>query len=152
MNPVAEAVGVQFKLIKKEIDIALNGIKLDEVRNRVANTSEFNASVETESDETDIPFYSFLLQKIQEPTRKATSSTETMNRLKLLNIRRLLDEGINLRFAGSDTVANAWLVGVRYLLAHKEVSEHLVAELDEAWPDSGEISYENLEKLPYLVC
>ncbi|KAE9406815.1 cytochrome P450 [Gymnopus androsaceus JB14] len=151
MNPLADVIIALSKLIKDEITSILNRVDLNDVRDRIENINEFSAAAAPESDETDIPFYPFFLEKIQEPTRKQASSTEKTNRLNLLNLRRLIDEGINIRFAGTDTIANACLVGVKYLLAHKDILARLVAELDEAWPADGEISCEELEKLPYLT-
>lgn len=64
----------------------------------------------------------------------------------------LLDEGLNLRFAGSDTVGNTCALGTRCILANKDILERLVAELNEAWPDKDRhMGMEALEKLPYLV-
>lgn len=64
----------------------------------------------------------------------------------------LLDEGLYMRFAGSDTVGNVCTVGTYYLLSEKKVQATLLHELIEAWPDvDSSMSYETLEKLPYLV-
>ncbi|KAJ2912323.1 hypothetical protein MD484_g8092, partial [Candolleomyces efflorescens] len=54
--------------------------------------------------------------------------------------------------AGSDTVANASMVGVFHILSDKDVEQKLRQELSEAWPEvDGRMSLERLEKLPYLT-
>jgi len=64
----------------------------------------------------------------------------------------LLDEGLYLRFAGSDTVGNTCTVAAYHILNNKEVHQKLSSVLKEAWPDKDlPPSYETLEKLPYLV-
>ncbi|TFK73743.1 cytochrome P450 [Pluteus cervinus] len=64
----------------------------------------------------------------------------------------LLDEGIYMRFAGSDTVGNVCTVGTYHLLSNPKVKATLLRELQEAWPDKdSSMSYEALEKLPYLT-
>jgi cytochrome P450 len=64
----------------------------------------------------------------------------------------LLDEGLYLRFAGSDTVGNVCTVGTYHILHDKDVHQKLFKTLKEAWPDKGTpASYEILEKLTYLV-
>ncbi|EEB90991.1 hypothetical protein MPER_10726 [Moniliophthora perniciosa FA553] len=64
----------------------------------------------------------------------------------------LVSEGLDLRVAGSDTVANACAIGSRYLVKYPEVRRKLQTELDEAWPDRDRpMPLEKLEKLPYLT-
>ena len=64
----------------------------------------------------------------------------------------LLDEGLYLRFAGSDTVGNICTVGTYHILHDKDVHQKLFKTLKEAWPDKGTpAGYETLEKLTYLV-
>jgi hypothetical protein len=64
----------------------------------------------------------------------------------------LLDEGLYLRFAGSDTVGNICTVGTYHILHNKSVHQKLFESLKEAWPDkNAPASYETLEKLTYLV-
>ncbi|KAF8075198.1 cytochrome P450 [Lyophyllum atratum] len=64
----------------------------------------------------------------------------------------LLDEGLYMRFAGSDTVGNVCTVGTYYILTNLWVYSTLVKELQDAWPDmSSRIGYEALEKLPFLT-
>jgi cytochrome P450 len=64
----------------------------------------------------------------------------------------LLDEALTLRFAGSDTVGNTCTVGTFYVLRDQHVYTKLINELDVFWPDrDSTMSYETLEKLPYLV-
>lgn len=65
----------------------------------------------------------------------------------------LLDEGLYMRFAGSDTVGTVCTVGTYYILSDPHVQTMLVQELEEAWPDrDAAVGYEALEKLPFLVC
>ncbi|KAK7443454.1 hypothetical protein VKT23_015627 [Stygiomarasmius scandens] len=64
----------------------------------------------------------------------------------------LIDEGIFLRFAGSDTTSNACAIGTRCILADPRVLGKLTRELDEAWPDRNvPLKFELLERLPYLT-
>ncbi|KAF9454465.1 cytochrome P450 [Macrolepiota fuliginosa MF-IS2] len=64
----------------------------------------------------------------------------------------LLDEGLYLRFAGSDTVGNACTVALYHILTNSHVHKTLLAELTEIWPDKGlAVGYEKLEKLPYFT-
>ncbi|KAH9483000.1 Cytochrome P450 monooxygenase [Psilocybe cubensis] len=64
----------------------------------------------------------------------------------------LLHEGLNLRFAGSETVGNACTLASFYILKDQFVKKRLVDELVGAWPDVDEpMGYEELEKLPYLT-
>jgi hypothetical protein len=59
-----------------------------------------------------------------------------------------LDEGLYLRFAGSNTVGTYAPLG----FIDKDVHQKLFKTLKEAWPDKGTpASYETLEKLTYLV-
>lgn len=64
----------------------------------------------------------------------------------------LLDEGIYMRFAGSDTVGNTCTVATYHILDNKDVYGRLLGELKDSWPDKDSpASLEILEKLPYLV-
>ncbi len=64
----------------------------------------------------------------------------------------LLHEGLNLRFAGSETVGNACTIAAFYVLRDPTVKYKLEKELKDAWPDVDEpMGYEALERLPYLV-
>jgi hypothetical protein len=66
--------------------------------------------------------------------------------------KSLLEEALNLLFAGSDTVGNACTVGTFHVLNNERVCNSLVEELDAAWPDIDiKMGYEALEKLPYLA-
>jgi hypothetical protein len=76
----------------------------------------------------------------------------TKGRSRIPTRAELLGEANSILFAGSDTVANACIVGTFRVLDNKAVHAKLFAELDEAWPDKeSPLSYETLEKLPYLV-
>ncbi|KAF8966429.1 cytochrome P450 [Flammula alnicola] len=64
----------------------------------------------------------------------------------------LLHEGLNLRFAGSETVGNACTIASFFVLRDPRIKATLVKELEEAWPDVDvPLGYEALEKLPYLT-
>jgi hypothetical protein len=64
----------------------------------------------------------------------------------------LLHEGLNLRFAGSETVGNACTIAAFYVLRDPMVKYKVEKELKDAWPDVDEpLGYEALESLPYLV-
>lgn len=64
----------------------------------------------------------------------------------------LLDEGLYLRFAGSDTVGNTCTVATYHILSNKHVQDRLAQEVKDAWPEKdAPASYETLEKLPYLT-
>ncbi|KAK7044203.1 hypothetical protein VNI00_007923 [Paramarasmius palmivorus] len=76
-----------------------------------------------------------------------TNSTNRWN----VPYREMIDECVQLQFAGSDTVGNTCMVGTYHLLKEPSALTKLRKELVQAWPDL-EIpqSYETLEKLPYL--
>ncbi|KAF5372252.1 hypothetical protein D9758_005109 [Tetrapyrgos nigripes] len=66
----------------------------------------------------------------------------------------LVEEAFTLIGAGSDTVANACIVGINAALTKPEIGKRLIEELREAWPDgnlNGGFGYARLEKLPYLT-
>lgn len=66
--------------------------------------------------------------------------------------RSLQDEAQVMMFAGSDTVAHTLVTGIFHILGNPAVHQKLFAELVQGWPDLGTVpSYEELEKLPYLV-
>lgn len=73
-------------------------------------------------------------------------------RIPPINRDWLLDEGLYMRFAGSDTVGNTCAVAAYYILDNEEVRAKLFETLKEAWPDKDiPSSLEVLEKVPYLV-
>ncbi|KIK56323.1 hypothetical protein GYMLUDRAFT_47092 [Collybiopsis luxurians FD-317 M1] len=136
MNPGASAMENQIRIITNELDVT---------------RKELDTSVQAES-RTDIPLFNYLFRRIQELTTKPGKSAKTLRRLQdLLEPTRLVAEGLNIRFAGTDTVANACIVGIQYLLTHEEILGRLVEELGQAWPTDRDLSYEELEKLPYLT-
>jgi hypothetical protein len=64
----------------------------------------------------------------------------------------LLDEGLYMRFAGSDTVGKVCTTALYYIINNPLVNQTLLEELMEIWPDKGMVvGYDKLEKLPYLV-
>ncbi len=72
--------------------------------------------------------------------------------LPQLNKKWLLQECLNLRFAGSETIGNTTTVGTFHVLRNEHIKRTLMKELEEAWPDVNvPFSFERLEKLPYLV-
>ncbi|KAJ3767322.1 cytochrome P450 [Lentinula raphanica] len=139
VDPIAITFADQLKLIIEDLKLALQ------------STSTPDESPLDEAS-TDGPLYPFLLHKIQSQIQKPTMTAETSEQLRdLLQHNRLVAEGFNLRFAGADTVGTACTVGVRCLLSNRDVLVRLVRELDEAWPNEGDIAFEDLEKLPYLT-
>ncbi|KAF5379295.1 hypothetical protein D9757_007640 [Collybiopsis confluens] len=128
-----DAVVKQCNIIRKEFEI----------------TQSDSDDAQADSNNT---LFHYLLRRIQELLAKPATSATTSARLEeLLKPSRLIGEGINARFAGADTVANACIVGVRHLLINSDILKRLVEELDNAWPAESEPSYEELEKLPYLT-
>jgi hypothetical protein len=76
----------------------------------------------------------------------------TKNTNRVVTRGHLLGEGINIIFAGSDTVANACVVGMFHALNKNDVRLRLRQELKEAWPGVDvRMEFEMLRKLPYLV-
>lgn len=72
--------------------------------------------------------------------------------LPQLNREWLLHEGLNLRFAGSETLGNSTTTGAFHILRDEHIKHTLMEELEEAWPDvNAPFGLEQLEKLPYLV-
>lgn len=72
--------------------------------------------------------------------------------LPQLNKEWLLHEGLNLRFAGSETVGNTTTIGTFHILRDQRIKQTLMKELEDAWPDANSpFGFEQLEKLPYLV-
>ncbi|PBK83747.1 cytochrome P450 [Armillaria gallica] len=76
-------------------------------------------------------------------------------KLKLQQIpskKSLLDEAQNLLFAGTDTTSSALAVGFFYVLNDPAIQAKLISEISAAWPNKeSPVSYEVLEKLPYLT-
>ncbi|PPQ71719.1 hypothetical protein CVT24_007889 [Panaeolus cyanescens] len=69
-----------------------------------------------------------------------------------LNKEWLLHEGLNLRFAGSDTTGNACTIAAFYVLRDSRIKAMLVKELEDAWPEiDTPMRYDAFEKLPYLT-
>ncbi|KAJ3906201.1 cytochrome P450 [Lentinula edodes] len=153
-NAVANVFAAQLELVKEDLDLALQDVEVLRDGNSSSvtdDTEEFENDL-TQTAATDGALYPFFLRKVHEQMRKSMSSPNTLKRLQqLLGRNRLIGEGFNLRFAGTDTIANTCVVGIRYLLSHKDILERLVKELDEAWPQDDDIAYEDLEKLPYLT-
>lgn len=64
----------------------------------------------------------------------------------------LINEGLLMLIAGSDTVANTSSLGLFHALSDKNILANLLSELHDAWPDkSVRMGFTSLEKLPYLV-
>ena len=62
----------------------------------------------------------------------------------------LTAEALTQLIAGSDTTSNTSCALLFHCLMHPEVVKKLQAELDEALPDNGVPSYEQVKDLPYL--
>jgi cytochrome P450 len=77
---------------------------------------------------------------------------ETNKGLPSATISQLCDEAKNLLVAGSLTTATTLMTGTLYILRSPEVKQRLVDELHAVWPVLDHApSYEQLEKLPFLV-
>lgn len=65
----------------------------------------------------------------------------------------LFEESQALMFGGADTTGTTLMHGCFYILSSKEIYAKIKAELVTAWPilDGPPLSWEELEKLPYLV-
>ncbi|KAF5361518.1 hypothetical protein D9758_006130 [Tetrapyrgos nigripes] len=93
-----------------------------------------------------------IIHSLLDGAKTQSGEFATKRRPHRITKRWLVDEATTLRFAGSDTVSSACVIGCRYVLADREVLEKLVEELDDAWPDASvPAKYELLEKLPYLT-
>lgn len=61
-------------------------------------------------------------------------------------------QSVTLMFAGSETVANTLNVGTFHVLHDERILAMLFQELQHQWPEGdSRMSYDKLEKLPYLV-
>ncbi|KAK7458881.1 hypothetical protein VKT23_009891 [Stygiomarasmius scandens] len=153
-NPFRKIILAQTKLIRTELDLALEGFDLVELRSQCHLDHGELTPVDTseEVDSSTDTLYSFIFRRIREQVLNRENSKSTLDGLsKLLKPRQLISEAINLRFAGTDTIASACLVALRYILTRKEVLGRLVEELDAAWTRDSEMTCEALEKLPYLT-
>lgn len=67
--------------------------------------------------------------------------------------KSLYDEARALVFGGTDTIANALMIGIFNMLEQPELVERLRQELLEVWPvpENAPPKFEELEKLPFLV-
>ncbi|KAK1220238.1 hypothetical protein PQX77_017003 [Marasmius sp. AFHP31] len=64
----------------------------------------------------------------------------------------LMDECSGTQFAGTETIGNACIIGTFHLLNDRAILGKLRKELDEIWKDVEDyVSFERLEKLPYLT-
>ena len=67
-------------------------------------------------------------------------------------ISRLCDDARTLFAGGSHTVGTTLMIGAFYILRSPEAKQRLVDELHTVWPILEQApSYEQLEKLPFLV-
>jgi hypothetical protein len=102
------------------------------------NKEEFSMRLETDSKDDCLPI--------------STKESDRRPEFTTLSKTYLLDEGLYMRFAGSDTVGKICTTALYYILNNPLVNKTLLEELMEIWPDKGIlIGYEKLEKLPYLV-
>ncbi|THU96866.1 cytochrome P450 [Dendrothele bispora CBS 962.96] len=90
--------------------------------------------------------------KAQQSDERETIFTRIVNLEEDVSWKSLFDEGMNLTFAGTDTVANACTVACFHVHSDADILRRLRKELKDVWPDvNTKISYETLEKLPYLT-
>jgi cytochrome P450 len=122
VDPLLKAVGIFMGHIEAQIDeILRDPAALDRAEHEIVYHHLLTSQVDKGRREM--------------PTRKA-----------------LIEEARALTIAGSDTVAATSTVGVFHVLSNKQVLSTLMKELEEAWPEKdSRLSYEVLEKLPYLV-
>ena len=77
---------------------------------------------------------------------------ETNKGLPPLTALQLSDDAEGLFVAGSHTVGTTLMTGVYHLLHNPEAKQRLVDEVHTVWPILDQApSYEQLEKLPFLV-
>ncbi len=63
-----------------------------------------------------------------------------------------ISQALAFLLAGTDTTSNAMVIGFFHVLNNPAIKKKLESELVAAWPDKDiSLSYEQLEKLPYLV-
>ena len=66
---------------------------------------------------------------------------------------QLKDEAYSVLVAAADTTGNAMTVAAFHVLYNQEIYKKLVSELEKTFPNQTEdLSFVELEKLPYLVC
>ncbi|KAF9019764.1 cytochrome P450 [Hymenopellis radicata] len=66
--------------------------------------------------------------------------------------KSLMEEALAFLLAGTDTTSNAMVIGFFHVLNNPAIKKKLESELVAAWPDKDiPLSYEQLEKLPYLT-
>lgn len=67
-------------------------------------------------------------------------------------VDQLKDEAHSILGAAADTTGNAMTVAAYHTISNPEIFEKLKKELEEAFPNAEqELSFVELEKLPYLV-
>ncbi|XP_006461681.1 hypothetical protein AGABI2DRAFT_205504 [Agaricus bisporus var. bisporus H97] len=102
------------------------------------NKEEFSMRLETDPKDNSLP--------------NPTGELEGRHNFTTLSKNYLLDEGLYMRFAGSDTVGTVCTAALYHILNNPLVHQTLLKELMEIWPDKGIlIGYEKLEKLPYFT-
>lgn len=95
-----------------------------------------------ESDKETVMSDSVILGALRDPEIPAHEKT----------LDRLVDEGMTVIFAGTETTARALSVSLFHLLSNRSVLEKLREELRSATRnEDGNYSYTDLESLPYLV-
>src|SRR5436853_328635 len=66
-------------------------------------------------------------------------------------VQHMVNEGLTLVGAATDTVGNALMVATYHTLSNRQISDTLTAELKKAFPDpSSKLDFLTLEKLPNL--
>ncbi|EKM81552.1 hypothetical protein AGABI1DRAFT_69832 [Agaricus bisporus var. burnettii JB137-S8] len=102
------------------------------------NKEEFSMRLETDPKDNSLP--------------NPTGELEGRRDSTTLSKNYLLDEGLYMRFAGSDTVGTVCTAALYHILNNPLVHQTLLKEMMEIWPDKGIlIGYEKLEKLPYFT-
>ena len=67
------------------------------------------------------------------------------------SVEELADEAYSILGAAADTTGNALTIGTYKVVINTDIYQRLAAELKEAFPNTDDMSFITLEKLPYLV-
>ncbi|KAF2197571.1 cytochrome P450 [Delitschia confertaspora ATCC 74209] len=70
---------------------------------------------------------------------------------KVPSLKELNDEAIGLLTAGHDTTAHAMISGLYQICKSPVIYNRLRAELDSSFPESDDVQFKKLKKLPYLT-
>lgn len=78
-------------------------------------------------------------------------SPEAKNNGTVPSRESIVAETLVLLFAGSETIANAAVIGFFNIISNSKIHCRLVNELKNAWEEHGDMGWSDLEKLPYLT-